>query len=1165
MSLSPIPVADAAMDTGENRCSDDTNMSFEKDMDSIADHVWSEIKKAGEEQSPILPPKRLTPQDYGGTVGSSQEAASSSNQNRVEFNGIQSGEQPVARPGQFTQSIGQAPPPVPTYPTYTGANAIPHGNLQPKVDANPPAPPTSLGNLASNFTSMLNQRFATGGNADTDPIQSTQCYPPTSQEIQPPQGMDHRGNFPQGTGVPRAQRRRRDPIDDFVDPNASPPKEYYRKQAEELQRQLIESQAKISEVEKSAKTAMQSGKEQMEQQFALLTAQWQANAMANIKEEMDNAELKYREQVAIESQQRQELVDQRLADSDRQIATIQTQAAERESQIRFEAEETIRKQHLEFEKMKEHAIVQFNQVETRVVGDASDEMRKHVQLIEHTARAEIADLKEKFMFREQNLEAQILTQEQTLEQWQRDIRSWHVERKDLTSALAAAEEAHQIASNRAQRRIDNLLTHKDKSEERIEAQEQRFKEVNTHLEAVERSHAAEIQRAQNEIKKVQREADALCSHKESIIANDKLLIRQLENANRSSTTDIVLQSKKTIEGLMAEKESLIRIVSERDATIAQMISAAQVREDDMLKSMEKLQEMYEKKCEEFSIATPRICEPCGPKTEEEEDEWEEDWEEEDWNEEDCEEEEKQDNPDHPVEDTASPQARSSTEAASSTTPIVPQVQTIPYIPPVPFKENDEVKVPAITHKQSELQDWIDTTIKSVMSASGRPNLAKKWMDTVLTATTFQELAESEERTKKFGNFDSLCGKFGLSMTNHLKGHLKKKIQNIEIANKKETGDFLNGQQIFWLVIDHLRNDDKADKMIKDQQDLMALEMKNDNLQGYVNAFDKLILQLDKQPEEDTKFFLFTEQIKKSTEIREEWKFREILRKKDGTVDTFKAVYDFVDQFLADKHRESTRLIKETTPKQPKWGGNASPAPQGDVPPYKKGMCHNFYYWGSCPTQTTNCPWTHNVTCNPQGKGRRGRGKGRGNDKSGGKKGDGKDKNKNQDKCNKCGKPGHKAKDCWSTTNDGGKSKSKSKDSKGKDKGKSKGKGDKGDKGKGDGGKKRGRTEERSSSVPTRGKSPTGQTNRPICWKGDSCPGKADKTCTFWHPGNCKVWNSKGTCALGDQCPFTHDTAKAATGAPASKKAKANASKKEISRKLAVAAGTGATAASPSNP
>jgi len=200
---------------------------------------------------------------------------------------------------------------------------------------------------------------------------------------------------------------------------------------------LVQSQVQISEIEQSAKIAIQSSKEQNDEKFTQST-------------EVDVGEQRYREQVAIECKQRQDLVDQRLADSDNQIATILQQAREREAQIRFEAEDTIRKQHLEFEKMKDHAIVQFNQIESQVVGDASDEMRKHVQTIEQAARAEIADLKEKFMFREQNLESQIAVQAQTLSGWQIDIRTWQNEKRDLTSTLSAQQEAHQIQATRAQ-------------------------------------------------------------------------------------------------------------------------------------------------------------------------------------------------------------------------------------------------------------------------------------------------------------------------------------------------------------------------------------------------------------------------------------------------------------------------------------------------------------------------------------------------------------------------------------------------------------------------------------------------------------------------------------------------------------------------------------------
>jgi len=517
-------------------------------------------------------------------------------------------------------------------------------------------------------------------------------------------------------------------------------------------------------------------------------------------------------------------------------------------------------------------------------------------------------------------------------------------------------------------------------------------------------------------------------------------------------------------------------MSENDAKHEMLLSAAQSREATILKSLESLQALYEKKCEEYSISTPR-CEPCGSSQEEEE--REEDWYDDEWEEADnaqAKEEEEQEEVDVPILETGTSQEDAPTPTPVAISPTQPFAPSRPFGPH--YKENEEVKIAPITHKQADLQDWIDNSIKSVMSASGRRNLAKKWMDAVLTAKDYKELVESPERAEQYGNFDSLCGKFGLALQNQLKGHLEKKITNIEIANKKETGDFLNGQQIFLLVLDHLRNDDKADKTIKDQQDLMALELLNDNLQGYQNALDTLLLKIDKQPEEDTMFFLYTEQIKRSSEIREEWKFREILREREDTVDTFLDAYRFVDHFLADKFKEDNKLTKQSAPRQPKWtGGAAAPAPHDNTPKYQKDTCSNYYWHGACSTQYTTCPWSHTTTINLQGKGGRGRGRGKGKGKSKGNdkgKGDGKDKSKGKDKSAK------------------GKEKDKGK---GKDEGKDKGK---------DGGKKRGRSDERSSSTPKRGASPSGQPDRPLCWKGDYCPGIKDKSCGFWHPGNCKV-------------------------------------------------------------
>jgi len=340
MSLSPIPLADAAMAGEQN---DAAPRADELSLDaSMARELWDQMEADVTLQTPFVPPNfgptppqvpmrhAFGPESYLAqpptvvTPRTSQEDAS----HQVPFNGVSGEGMPFARTGE-NQSIRRDPPPYTDIP-YTGANTFPHGNPQPQVEANPPAPSTSLENLATTFTSMLNQRSATSGIA-ADPIESTQVHPPTLNRFQLPQ-VDHRGvSVSQEIAEPRASRRRRDePPSTFVDPTASPPKAYYKQQAEALAQQLAQSQAQIAGIEQSVQVAIQHNKEQTDAKFAQLTTQWQQNALANIKDEMDASEQRYREQVAIECKQRQDLVDKQLSDSDAQIATILQQAKERE-------------------------------------------------------------------------------------------------------------------------------------------------------------------------------------------------------------------------------------------------------------------------------------------------------------------------------------------------------------------------------------------------------------------------------------------------------------------------------------------------------------------------------------------------------------------------------------------------------------------------------------------------------------------------------------------------------------------------------------------------------------------------------------------------------------------------------------------------------------------
>jgi len=73
MSLSPIPVADAAMDTDDkNRCSPDPNKSSNGMLDeSIAQGLWDEMEK----DCPMIPPfdPKTAPSIFGTSSRSHEE------------------------------------------------------------------------------------------------------------------------------------------------------------------------------------------------------------------------------------------------------------------------------------------------------------------------------------------------------------------------------------------------------------------------------------------------------------------------------------------------------------------------------------------------------------------------------------------------------------------------------------------------------------------------------------------------------------------------------------------------------------------------------------------------------------------------------------------------------------------------------------------------------------------------------------------------------------------------------------------------------------------------------------------------------------------------------------------------------------------------------------
>ena len=163
----------------------------------------------------------------------------------------------------------------------------------------------------------------------------------------------------------------------------------------------------------------------------------------------------------------------------------------------------------------------------------------------------------------------------------------------------------------------------------------------------------------------------------------------------------------------------------------------------------------------------------------------------------------------------------------------------------------------------------------------------------------------------------------------------------------------------------------------------------------------------------------------------------------------------------------------------------------------KGDCKQYFFTGRCTKQS--CPWEHENTLYPGGKG-----KSKGKGKSEGKKGGGKSKrasSKGADPKGK-GKGGKNDgdRDKWIRAVDYG---------------------ERGNPGRGLSPRRRSRSPSPYQiRQPSRGDSPNGKEDQPICtfYLQHKC--KKGNDCPRWHSGPCRFY-PRGECVMGKRCMFLH--------------------------------------------
>ena len=175
---------------------------------------------------------------------------------------------------------------------------------------------------------------------------------------------------------------------------------------------------------------------------------------------------------------------------------------------------------------------------------------------------------------------------------------------------------------------------------------------------------------------------------------------------------------------------------------------------------------------------------------------------------------------------------------------------------------------------------------------------------------------------------------------------------------------------------------------------MKLVMRNDNLQGYLNAWTKSFENLTKKPDEDIMVWKFYTEIAKSEKFkptyqRHQWS----IDHEDGKRD-FETLWKMVETHI---HQERKKRNDNQEKEPSTWGlaaykgkDKGKGKAKGGKGTYQEpatgitcpsGNCRTYFWKGNCPKLASGtCEYKHDVTQFPEGKGTKGGGKGKGKGK-----------------------------------------------------------------------------------------------------------------------------------------------------------------------------------------
>ena len=273
------------------------------------------------------------------------------------------------------------------------------------------------------------------------------------------------------------------------------------------------------------------------------------------------------------------------------------------------------------------------------------------------------------------------------------------------------------------------------------------------------------------------------------------------------------------------------------------------------------------------------------------------------------------------------------------------------------KEGDRVTIPKFPLPEN-YRNWRIRVRDAIVATSTRPDEAFLWAEQVF------EQDQSLDALQDSGKFVTLDAKLMSAITNVVEGDMARQLDIFKEAKAKQK-THAKGRQALLMIHKHFSTSQKHGA-VYDIEDLMAVQMVNDDLRGFITRWDAVIAGMTSEPDILWKQAYFHNAIKNFRPLAHDLAIYD--RTPEGEPNRsyeflMKSARDFLERKRLEKMRQATK--RSLSGKR-----DAAAAPSGEPNKSKDQFCYAFQS-GKC-TRGKDCKYKHEIAPKGHGKGKKGK-------------------------------------------------------------------------------------------------------------------------------------------------------------------------------------------------